>query len=339
MWRHAALHSVKMSSTVETGDKEKEAGGHNQRPEDREEDEDSKQERKKERKHKHSKHSSRHRSSSRDRKRKKHRHHDEEDDGKREKARGMLPSSGEAIERERGEKREGGRRDRSRERYSHRDSDRDRERGRSRDDRERGRSGDRLRERERDERGRERRSSRSQERRRSLGRDEERRGREKEPEKKGLTLKDIMEANPGISMAEAVQRFHAHNVAQAGDEGVSEATIALRSQFIANINASTGIVGVGGAATKPFREIYVGNLPPAVTVPQLIDFLNSAMRALGTTSPRGSVVNAWLSMDGHYAFCELSTIEECNAALSYLNLFQVQLFCYTYKLQSLRSSV
>ena len=38
---------------------------------------------------------------------------------------------------------------------------------------------------------------------------------------------------------------------------------------------------------------------------------------------QGSVVSAWISGDGHYAFVEFRTIEECNAALTYLNGLQI----------------
>ena len=36
-----------------------------------------------------------------------------------------------------------------------------------------------------------------------------------------------------------------------------------------------GVVGEGGTLTKPQRELYIGNLPVGVTVPQLTEFLNA----------------------------------------------------------------
>ena len=73
-----------------------------------------------------------------------------------------------------------------------------------------------------------------------------------------------------------------------------------------------------------FRELYVGNLPPGVTIPQITEFLNAAMVQLGiAANPQGSVVSAWVSGDGHYAFVEFRSVEECNAALTYLNGLQV----------------
>jgi splicing factor U2AF subunit len=86
-----------------------------------------------------------------------------------------------------------------------------------------------------------------------------------------------------------------------------------------------GAQPIGGALTKAQREIYVGSLPPGVTVPHLFDFVNVAMRQLGVNAkaPVGSVVSAWVSTDGHYAFVELRTPEEANAVMAYLSGLQL----------------
>jgi splicing factor U2AF subunit len=69
---------------------------------------------------------------------------------------------------------------------------------------------------------------------------------------------------------------------------------------------------------------YVGNLPPGVTVPQLAEFLNTVMKQVGLAKGNmGSVVTAWESSDGHYAFVEFRTIDETLGALTYLNGLQV----------------
>jgi splicing factor U2AF subunit len=85
---------------------------------------------------------------------------------------------------------------------------------------------------------------------------------------------------------------------------------------------------VPAAATKMQREIYLGNLPPGVSIPQLTDFINVAMRQLGlnTSAPSPAVISAWVSTDGHYAFVELRTIEEANSAMLFLSGFQVGSF-------------
>ena len=68
---------------------------------------------------------------------------------------------------------------------------------------------------------------------------------------------------------------------------------------------------------------YVGNIPPGITVPQLVEFLNACMAKLGFSSGFNTVVTAWISSDGHYAFVEFRTVEETNAALIHLNGMQV----------------
>ena len=71
----------------------------------------------------------------------------------------------------------------------------------------------------------------------------------------------------------------------------------------------------------------MGNLPPSVTIPQLTEFLNEAMKQLGiASSGSNSVVSAWISSDGHYAFVEFRSIEEANGALMHLNGLQIGSF-------------
>ena len=60
-----------------------------------------------------------------------------------------------------------------------------------------------------------------------------------------------------------------------------------------------------------------------MTVSQLADFLNVALKQLGVAKEGGSVVSCWVSGDGHYGFAELRSVEECNAALTYLNSVQI----------------
>ena len=65
---------------------------------------------------------------------------------------------------------------------------------------------------------------------------------------------------------------------------------------------------------------YVGNLPPGITVPQLTEFLNGAMKQMGISKDgQNSVITAWVAPDGHFAFAEVRTIEEANAAMLHLN--------------------
>ncbi|KAL8270616.1 hypothetical protein Esti_005437 [Eimeria stiedai] len=76
------------------------------------------------------------------------------------------------------------------------------------------------------------------------------------------------------------------------------------------------LVQLDPATTKAARELYIGNLPPNVEVPQLLEFLNAAMAAVGGgVLPGPPAVKAWRSSDGHYAFVEFRTMEEASNAM------------------------
>jgi splicing factor U2AF subunit len=215
------------------------------------------------------------------------------------------------------------RRDDSRDRYRRRRSDsRDSRRRRdgSRDRR------DRDRDRERENRDRDRERDKDRVREKSKDKEPEKpkveEVKKQEPDPTGqLSLKDIIKMYPGISIVEAAQRLNAHNSAVAA-RSVQTAGSATNPLLMAQLNAAS--IGVSDMTTKPHRELYVGNLPPGVNGPQLVEFLTGVMKQLGlTTSPSGSVVNAWISTDAHYAFVEFRTIEETLSAITHLNGLQV----------------
>lgn len=153
-------------------------------------------------------------------------------------------------------------------------------------------------------------------------------------------MRDIIAANPGMSVQEALIKLHTINmqtqqallaglappVAVAGPIA-TVAPAAIAALAPPPMMMMAGAQPIGGALTKAQREIYVGNLPPGVTVPHLFDFVNVAMRQLGINSkaPAGSVVSAWVSTDGHYAFVELRAPEEANAVMAYLSGLQLGL--------------
>ena len=70
---------------------------------------------------------------------------------------------------------------------------------------------------------------------------------------------------------------------------------------------------------------YVGNLPPGITVPQIAEFMNAAFKQMGLAkdSTQNTVITAWVSPDGKFAFVELRSIEDATAALAHLNGIQV----------------
>lgn len=146
-------------------------------------------------------------------------------------------------------------------------------------------------------------------------------------------------------MPEAVARLNAYNSAIARGEvppPLSASAAALHSlalqsvgampvgmpllanPLLANPGHMNPLLGApGDAATKPHREIYVGNLPSGITVPQLAEFMNAALKHVGIASDLQSVVTAWVSPDGHYGFVELRSVEMATAALQQLNGIQV----------------
>lgn len=99
------------------------------------------------------------------------------------------------------------------------------------------------------------------------------------------------------------------------------------SVALAAAAAIGNVVGEGGAATKPHRQLYIGNLPPGVNVPLLTEFINTAMKRLGLAKDgQLSVVSVWVSREENkkvYAFVELRTIEETNGALAFLDKYSL----------------
>jgi RNA recognition motif-containing protein len=82
--------------------------------------------------------------------------------------------------------------------------------------------------------------------------------------------------------------------------------------------------GVGGAsdpATKPFREIFVGNTPEGTTMASIGEFIGAALQKLGLAQPEGS--NSLSSpitqvrVNTKFCFLEMCTVEE---AANVLNL-------------------
>lgn len=91
-------------------------------------------------------------------------------------------------------------------------------------------------------------------------------------------------------------------------------TLSLQ-EIIAKMQAAN-VSMAAAVAMKPARELYVGNLPPNVTGPKLQEFLGTIIQQVGLTTQAGNpIVNTWISSDGHFAFCEMRSVEECNLAL------------------------
>jgi hypothetical protein len=92
------------------------------------------------------------------------------------------------------------------------------------------------------------------------------------------TLKEIMLANPGLSLAEALQKRTAIKNAMGMGLGVSFG--GQPGANLALLSGGVGLLGPPSAANKAHRELYIGNLPPGILVPQITDFLNAAMQQM-----------------------------------------------------------
>ncbi|GFE53911.1 U2 small nuclear ribonucleo auxiliary factor [Babesia ovis] len=80
-----------------------------------------------------------------------------------------------------------------------------------------------------------------------------------------------------------------------------------------SLGQGVGSIGLDPIATKPYREIYIGNIPPHADVNNLLEFLNDALTAVnGTSIPGNPCQKGWISADSHYAFVEMRTMEEAS---------------------------
>eukprot|EP00371_Babesia_bovis_P001984 XP_001610631.1 hypothetical protein [Babesia bovis T2Bo] len=91
------------------------------------------------------------------------------------------------------------------------------------------------------------------------------------------------------------------------------------------LGQGVGSIGLDPLATKPYREIYIGNIPPQADVNNLLEFLNDALTAVnGTSIPGNPCQKGWISADSHYAFVEMRTMEEASnciqlSGINYMN--------------------
>mmetsp|Transcript_37660 Transcript_37660/g.33675 ORF Transcript_37660/g.33675 Transcript_37660/m.33675 type:complete len:101 (-) Transcript_37660:282-584(-) len=73
---------------------------------------------------------------------------------------------------------------------------------------------------------------------------------------------------------------------------------------------------------KVDRKLYLGNLAPGMSAPVLQELLNNALQRMGvnTDKPGNSIINTWVSPDGHYAFIDFRTPEECTNGFALSNV-------------------
>eukprot|EP00612_Vaucheria_litorea_P005740 CAMPEP_0171461418 /NCGR_PEP_ID=MMETSP0945-20130129/5875_1 /TAXON_ID=109269 /ORGANISM="Vaucheria litorea, Strain CCMP2940" /LENGTH=793 /DNA_ID=CAMNT_0011987763 /DNA_START=19 /DNA_END=2396 /DNA_ORIENTATION=+ len=155
----------------------------------------------------------------------------------------------------------------------------------------------------------------------------------KPPEKKEqptITLEMVMRANPGISLPEAFQKLTTLRSAQAAGQPIEEilgtaAMAAIAGGTSCSTASGAPLAGPNATATRPIREVHVGNLPPGVTAPMLHEQMGNSLMALGlTTSPGNPIVHLRFGSEGHFAFAEFRTVEEAVHALKVGSLKLIQ---------------
>jgi len=87
---------------------------------------------------------------------------------------------------------------------------------------------------------------------------------------------------------------------------------------------------IGGTAhNKTDRQLYIGNLPPEIKIPELCKHLNDALYALNLCEKEDKpIVDAWISGDGHYGFVEFRTIKDAHLGF---NLSQISIHGHALK--------
>lgn len=86
-------------------------------------------------------------------------------------------------------------------------------------------------------------------------------------------------------------------------------TKALIAAAMANASASASSL----AATRPFRRLYVGNLPPTSEA-ELMAFLNAVIAR--AYRPGDHIASIFLNQDKHFGFAELRSVELASACMS-----------------------
>lgn len=74
---------------------------------------------------------------------------------------------------------------------------------------------------------------------------------------------------------------------------------------------------LGPQTTRHARRLYVGNLPPDTTEPQIEDFFNRALQASkGIETPGNAVISVYTNLEKRFAFIETRTVREAAAGLA-----------------------
>lgn len=76
-------------------------------------------------------------------------------------------------------------------------------------------------------------------------------------------------------------------------------------------SAGQQLSGATEKMTRPARELHVGNLPIGMGAAQLFELMGKAMQqyGMGVNTPATPMCHLRFGGDGHYAFCEMRTVE------------------------------
>ena len=131
------------------------------------------------------------------------------------------------------------------------------------------------------------------------------------------TLQEMLSQNRGLGVMQALQKIE-----QIKQLRVFATQAAAQAQLVLNNTLAAARLAAASPftlveATKPARQLYVGNLPVGVLGPQLAEFLGAAMQQMNLTLGMGSpVVGIWMSPDGRFALVDFRSLEEANRALA-----------------------
>lgn len=90
------------------------------------------------------------------------------------------------------------------------------------------------------------------------------------------------------------------------------------TSFVQAAHCASGPAAQNMAMIRQTRRLYVGNIPYAITEPEIAEFFNTAMIQLKLSGgPKNPVVSVSINHDKNYAFVEFTTAEEATAAMAF----------------------
>lgn len=131
------------------------------------------------------------------------------------------------------------------------------------------------------------------------------------PERKKSRAWDLPPVGMDSSLVAAMAAAHQ---AAAAQQAVALASV---SSLVTMNPAVTAVTLT--QATRPFRRLYVGNVPATVSDGELMEFMNAAMLSANANHLPGTkpCINCLVNVEKNYAFAEFLTPEDATAALAF----------------------